>query len=67
MYANSKTIGCAVRDGLGTHFWQHDWGSPEGLAHPASHLYQVEIDKRSVGGAGVDINHIRTPGFGEGD
>lgn len=28
---------------------------------------QVEIDKRSVGGVGVDINHILKPRYGQWD
>jgi hypothetical protein len=65
VYANSKTIEWAVHDGLGTYFWQHNWGSPKGYAHPAAHLHQVEIDKRTVGGVGVDINEILKPEFGQ--
>ena len=61
VYANSKTIEWALQDGLGTYFWQHNWGSPGKVAHPAAHVHQVEIDKRSVGGVGVDINHILKP------
>jgi hypothetical protein len=67
VYANSKTIEWAVQDGLGSYFWQHNWGSPGRVAHPAAHLHQVEIDKRSVGGVGVDINHILKPRFGQWD
>jgi hypothetical protein len=29
-----------------------------GYTHPAANLHQVEIDKRKVGGVGVDINQI---------
>jgi hypothetical protein len=65
VYANSKTIDWAVHDGLGAYFWQHNWGSPKGYAHPAAHLHQVEIDKRTVGGVGVDINEILKPQFGQ--
>ncbi|OBA78551.1 hypothetical protein A9W99_23000 [Mycobacterium sp. 1164966.3] len=65
VYANSKTIEWAVHDGVGSYFWQHNWGSPKGYAHPAAHLHQVEIDKRSVGGVGVDINEILKPQFGQ--
>lgn len=65
VYANSKTIDWALHDGLGTYFWQHNWGSPGRIAHPAAHLHQVEIDKRKVGGVGVDINHILKPQFGQ--
>jgi hypothetical protein len=45
-----------------------DWArqrSPGGRTHPAAHLHQVEIDKRHVGGVGVDINNIRKPQFGQ--
>jgi hypothetical protein len=65
VYANSKTIDWALHDGLGSYFWQHNWGSPGGAAHPAAHLHQVEIDKRKVGGVGVDVNHILQPQFGQ--
>ena len=65
VYANSKTIDWALHDGLGSYFWQHNWGSPKGFTHPAAHLHQVEIDKRSVGGVGVDINEILKPQFGQ--
>jgi hypothetical protein len=65
VYANSKTIDWALHDGLGSYYWQHNWGSPKGFAHPAASLHQVEIDKRSVGGVGVDINEILKPQFGQ--
>lgn len=67
VYGNSKTIEWALQDGLGSWFWQHNWGSPGRVAHPAAHLHQVEIDKRSVGGVGVDINHVLKPQFGQWD
>jgi hypothetical protein len=65
VYANSKTIEWALQDGIGSWFWQHNWGSPKGYTHPAAHLHQVEIDKRSVGGVGVDVNYIMKPSFGQ--
>ena len=65
VYANSKTIEWAVQDGIGSYFWQHNWGSPEGRAHPAAHLHQVEIDARQIGGVGVDVNHVLKPEFGQ--
>jgi hypothetical protein len=67
VYANSKTIDWALHDGLGSYFWQHNWGSPGGYTHPAASLHQVEIDKRHVGGVGVDINNIIKPQFGQWD
>ena len=65
VYANSKTIEWALQDGLGSCFWQHNYGSPGGVAHPAANLHQVEIDRRTVGGVGVDINEILQPQFGQ--
>ncbi|OMC10313.1 hypothetical protein A5735_17720 [Mycolicibacter heraklionensis] len=65
VYANSKTIEWALQDGLGSYFWQHNFGSPGGVAHPAANLHQVEIDRRTVGGVGVDINEILAPQFGQ--
>ncbi|OBJ58654.1 hypothetical protein A9W95_00760 [Mycobacterium sp. 1423905.2] len=65
LYANSTTIDWALHDGLCSYFWQHNWGSPKGYTHPAAHLHQVEIDKRKVGGVGVDINEILKPQFGQ--
>ncbi|KUH97162.1 hypothetical protein AU190_01980 [Mycolicibacterium acapulense] len=67
VYANSKTIEWALQDGIGTYFWQHNWGSPGKVAHAAAHLHQVEIDSRSIAGVGVDINHILKPQFGQWD
>ena len=65
VYANATTIGWALQDGIGRYFWQHNWGSPGGVAHPAANLHQVEIDARKVGDVGVDVNHILTPQFGQ--
>lgn len=67
VYSNSKTIEWTLQDGLGAYFWQHSWGSPGRVAHPAAHLHHVEIDARQVAGVGVDINHILKPSFGQGD
>lgn len=65
VYANSKTIEWALQDGLGSLFWQHNFGSPGGVAHPAANLHQVEIDRRKVGDIGVDVNEILMPAFGQ--
>jgi hypothetical protein len=65
VYANSKTIDWALQDGLGSYFWQHNWGSSAGYTHPAANLHQVEIDEHNVGGIGVDINSICKPQFGQ--
>jgi hypothetical protein len=67
VYANAPTIEWARQGGLGSYYWQHNWGSPQGFVHPAAHLHQVEIDKRSVGGVGVDVNDVLKPNFGQWD
>lgn len=67
VYGNSTTIEWALQDGLGSWFWQHDWGTPDGFVHPAAHLHQFEIDARSVAGVGVDLNDILKPQFGQWD
>ncbi|QIS22550.1 DUF1906 domain-containing protein [Nocardia terpenica] len=65
VYANSPTIDLARSAGLGSWFWQHNWGTPRGYVHPAANLHQFEIDKRSVGGVSVDLNAILTPQYGQ--
>lgn len=65
IYANSKTIEWALQDGIGSWFWQHNWGTPKGFVHPAAHLHQFEIDARKVAGVGVDLNNILKPQFGQ--
>jgi hypothetical protein len=67
VYGNSKVIDWALQDGLGSWFWQHNWGSPQGFVHPAAHLHQFEIDARKVAGVGVDLNNILKPQFGQWD
>jgi len=67
VYANAPTIDWALQDGLGSYFWQHDWGTPKGFVHPAANLHQVSIDKHDVAGVGVDVNHVLKPRFGQWD
>jgi hypothetical protein len=65
VYGNSKVIDWALQDGLGSWFWQHDWGTPQDFVHPAAHLHQFEIDARKVAGVGVDLNNILKAQFGQ--
>ncbi|QBS41175.1 DUF1906 domain-containing protein [Nocardia sp. CS682] len=64
MYANAPTIELARVAGLGSWYWQHNWGS-KGVVHPAAHLHQFEIDKRSLDGIGIDLNNILAADFGQ--
>ncbi|KAA0022792.1 DUF1906 domain-containing protein [Antrihabitans cavernicola] len=65
VYANSGTINLARLAGLGSFFWQHDWGTPEGYVHPDANLHQHQIDQHSVDGVGVDLNVILKPDYGQ--
>lgn len=53
--------------GAGSCPWPQAVPTARPVAHPAAHLHQVEIDKRSVWGVGVDINQILKPSFGQWD
>ena len=66
VYCNAPCIDRAKRDGLGTYFWQHNWGSA-GRVHDDAHLHQFEIDKQRVAGVGVDRNRILKDDFGQWD
>lgn len=63
VYANSPTIDLAVAAGLGSFYWQHDWGTPAGYVDPAAHLHQ--FGQGRVDGVGVDVNAILKPQYGQ--
>ncbi len=65
VYANSPTIDKLVQAGLGSFYWQHGWGTPQGYVHPAAHIRQSSIDDDNVGGVGVDINDILKSQYGQ--
>lgn len=65
VYANSPTIDRLVTAGLGSWYWQHNWGTPAGYVHPAAHLHQIEIDKRSLDGVGIDVNNVLAEDYGQ--
>ena len=49
VYANYGTIDWAIQDGLGSYFWQHDWGS-NGQIHPRVTLHQVAGETENLDG-----------------
>ncbi|MEV6257141.1 DUF1906 domain-containing protein [Nocardia sp. NPDC051911] len=65
VYANTPTIELARTASLGSWYWQHNWGTPKGFVHPAANLHQVEIDKQSIDGVGIDVNNVLTPEYGQ--
>ncbi len=64
VYGNYNTIDWAIDDGLGSFFWQHNWGS-NGMIHPRVTLHQVRIDKDTVDGIGIDINTVYAQDWGQ--
>ncbi|MFD6392768.1 DUF1906 domain-containing protein [Nocardia sp. NPDC060259] len=65
IYANTPTIDRALDAGLGSWFWQHNWGTPKGYVHPGAQLHQFEIDKRAIDGVGVDLNRVLAEDYGQ--
>ncbi len=66
LYGNSLTIAWAIQDNVATWFMEHNWGGDGANGHdPAAHLHQVEIDKRTVDGVGVDLDVILKPDYGQ--
>jgi Domain of unknown function (DUF1906) len=65
VYANAPTIELARSAGLGSYFWQHNWGTPAGFVHPAANLHQFEINRTRLDGVRVDLNAILTPRYGQ--
>lgn len=65
VYANAPTIELARAAGLGTFFWQHDWGTPRGFVHPAANLHQYQINQCTLDGISVDLNTILTQQYGQ--
>ncbi len=66
LYGNSLTIAWAIQDNVARWFMEHNWGGDGANGHdPAAHLHQVEIDKRQVGGVGVDLDVILRPDYGQ--
>ncbi|GAA5042430.1 DUF1906 domain-containing protein [Nocardia callitridis] len=65
VYANAPTITLAKAVGLGSWYWQHNWGTPKGFVHPAANLHQFEVDKRSLDGIGIDLNNALTADYGQ--
>lgn len=66
IYCNYRCIDWALEDGLGMYYWQHGWGNPgKDTPHPAAHLLQYEIDRRTIAGVGVDLNRVLKDNYGQ--
>ncbi|MCS4491590.1 DUF1906 domain-containing protein [Corynebacterium sp. ES2794-CONJ1] len=64
VYGNYNTIEWASRDGLGSFYWQHDWGS-QGRIHPLTTIHQKAGQQRTVDGILVDVNNVYARDWGQ--
>ncbi|WP_040423157.1 DUF1906 domain-containing protein [Corynebacterium lipophiloflavum] len=64
IYGNYNTIEWALSDGIGTHFWMHDWGSG-GRIHPRAAIHQVARWKTTIDGVECDINNVYAADWGQ--
>ncbi|GAA1474579.1 DUF1906 domain-containing protein [Corynebacterium felinum] len=64
IYGNYNVIEWATQDGLGSYFWQHDWGS-NGRIHPRTTIHQVAGWQTTVGGIQSDVNNVYQADWGQ--
>ena len=64
VYGNYYTIAWCLEDGIGSFFWQHDWGS-RGKVHPRANIHQVAGRQAYIGGVQVDINNVYASDWGQ--
>ena len=64
VYGNFYTIAWCLEDGIGSYFWQHDWGS-RGNIHPRANIHQVAGRQAYIQGIQVDINDVYTSDWGQ--
>ncbi|MHA2788431.1 glycoside hydrolase domain-containing protein [Corynebacterium sp. S7] len=64
IYGNWNTIEWAIQDGIGSFFWQHDWGS-NGKIHPRVTIHQKAGWQTRVDGVEVDINNVYAEDWGQ--
>lgn len=64
VYGNYNTIQWCIEDGIGTYFWQHDWGS-QGKLHPRANIHQKAGWKKHIDGVECDVNNVYTTDWGQ--
>ena len=64
VYGNYYTIAWCLEDGIGSYFWQHDWGS-RGKVHSRANIHQVAGWQANIQGVQVDINNVYTSDWGQ--
>lgn len=64
VYGNYNVIQWCVQDGLGSYYWQHDWGS-QGKLHPRANIHQKAKWVTTIDGVQCDINNVYTADWGQ--
>lgn len=64
VYGNYNVIEWCTQDGIGTYYWQHDWGSG-GKLHPRTNIHQKAGWQTKVSGILCDINNVYTRDWGQ--
>ncbi|WP_256478236.1 DUF1906 domain-containing protein [Corynebacterium stercoris] len=64
VYGNYNVIQWCIEDGIGSFFWQHDWGSG-GRIHPRTTIHQKAKWTDTIDGVQVDINNVYSADWGQ--
>lgn len=65
VYGNYNTIEWASRDGIGTFYWMHDWGS-NGKIHPKTTIHQLpQSRQQTIENVIVDVNEVYASDWGQ--
>lgn len=64
VYGNYWTIAWCLEDGLGSYFWQHDWGSA-GKLHSRANIHQKAGYTATIDNVPVDVNNVYTADWGQ--
>lgn len=64
VYGNYNVIQWCTEDGIGTFFWQHDWGSG-GRVHPRAAIHQKAGWRAVIDGVEVDVNNVYASDWGQ--
>lgn len=65
IYGNYNTIEWASRDGIGTFYWMHDWGS-NGKIHPKTTIHQLpQSRQQTIENVIVDVNEVYASDWGQ--
>ena len=64
VYGNYNVIQWCAEDGIGSYFWQHDWGSGCKI-HPRTTIHQKAKWTAVIDGITVDINNVYARDWGQ--